>query len=184
MEIQCPEDCHYLHGAEPGWQSAAQQKEEARFIERFLTLSEEQVVFTLFVHHLIFSSKRPFSNLSDIELQEVIGTVLKTLETRLKGIVYSHPASSPYLDSTAKWLADALAARSEIATAPEASDTDVLEVLRTMEGAVQEHANDEASREPYLETAKRVFRSTLQGAPPLELPDELDEPPQNLIVTP
>ena len=184
VEIQCPEDCHYLHGADPGWQSQAQKKEEARFIGRFLTLTEGQVVFMLFVHHLIFSSKKRFSNLSDSELKEVIGTAVKTLETRAKGIVYSHPASSPYVESTSAWLADTLSARSEIQTAPEASDDEMLEVLRTIEKAVQEHADESASRESYLSTAWGFFRSTLEGAPPIELPGGDDEPPEGLIVPP
>ena len=184
VEIQCPEDCPYLHGADPSWQSAAQQKEEARFVARFFELTEGQLVFLLFVHHLMFSVPGRFLDLSDSELREVIGAALKTLETRAKGIVYVHPPSSPHLEPAANWLAGILSERAEIATSPEATDNDVLDVLRTMERAIAEHIEHDASRESYLETAARVLRSSLEGAPPIELPDDFDEPPQDLIITP
>ena len=184
LEIQCPSDCIYLKGADAGWRSAARQKEEARFIACFFQLSEPQLVFSLFVHHLIFSAGTRFVSLLDDELEDVLRTARKTLETFTKGIVYSHPARSPGLEKLADWLAKLLSERAQIQSAPEASDADVVQVLQTIERAVEVHAAHGAKRGSYLELAGQVFASSLEGAPPLELPSELDEPPGGLIVTP
>ncbi len=184
ISIQCPSDCTYLKGADAGWQSATRQKEEARFIACFFQLNEAQLVFSLFVHHLVFSAGARFASLSDDELEDVLRTARKTLETRTKGIVYSHHAQWPGLERLADWLAKLLSERAQIQSAPEASDADVVQVLQTIERAVEAHASQGAKRGGYLELARQVFASSLEGAPPLELPSELDEPPSGLIVTP
>ncbi len=184
VEIQCPSDCTYLKGADAGWQSATRQKEEARFISCFFQLNEAQLLFSLFVHHLVFSAGARFSTLSDNELEDVLRTTRKTLETRAKGIVYSHHAQWPGLEKLADWLAKLLSERAQIKSAPQASDADIVQVLRTIELAVATHAAQGAKRGGYLELAGQVFASSLEEAPPLELPSELDEPPSGLIVTP
>lgn len=189
VEINCPEDCSYLHGADPNWQSAARQKEDARFLSRYLRLNEAQVMFLLFTHHLMLSSSARFAALSDADLRTVVETTAKTLGTRAKGIVYTHPAGSPHLDKFSAWLAQALSERGNIATAPDVSDRDVTTVLDAMAGAIRDHA-DQAAAEPsagYLHTAEQVLQSSLGGAPAIELPDSvgaLEEPPPDLIVPP
>ena len=57
-------------------------------------------------------------------------------------------------------------------------------MLQTIERAVEAHASQGAKRGGYLALARQVFASSLEGAPQLELPSELDEPPSGLIVTP
>jgi hypothetical protein len=186
VEISCPEDCTYLHGADPNWRSATRQKEDARFLSRFLTLNEGQVMLLLFTHHLMLSAPARFARLSDAELQAVIGTALKTMETRAKGIVYNHPAGTPHLDKVAEWLAQVLSERKSIQAAPEASDEDVRTVLAAMSHAIRDHGASEPHA-GYLETAEQVLKSSLGGAPPIELPEAIgarDEPPPNLIVSP
>ena len=186
VEINCPEDCPYLHGADPNWRSATRQKEDARFLSRFLALNEGQVMLLLFTHHLMLSVRARFAALSDEELQAVIGTALKTMDTRAKGIVYSHPSGSPHLDKVADWLARVLSERGSIAAAPEASDSDVRTVLDAINQAIRDHAAG-GHQVGYLETAERVLQSSLGGTPAIELPDELgvlDEPPSDLIVSP
>ena len=140
----------------------------------------------LFTHHLMLSARARFASLSDEELQAVIGTALKTLETRTKGIVYSHPSGSPHLDKVAAWLAQVLSERRSIATAPEAKDSDVRAVLEAINEAIRNHAAG-GHQAGYLETAEQVLHSSLGGAPAIELPDDLgtlDEPPSDLIVSP
>ena len=137
----------------------------------------------LFTHHLMLSARARFASLSDEELQAVIGAVLKTIETRIKGIVYSHPSGSPHLDRVAEWLAKVLSERRSIATAPEASDSDVRTVLDAISLAIRDHAAG-GHQVRYLETAELVLHSSLGVAPAIELPDALDEPRSDLIVSP
>ena len=140
----------------------------------------------LFTHHLMLTGPARFARLRDAELQTVIDTALKTMETRAKGIVYSHPAGTPHLDKVADWLARVLSERRSIHAAPEASDSDVRTVLEAISHAIRDHD----AREPqtgYLETAEQVLQSSLGGAPAIELPDTIgavDEPPPDLIVSP
>lgn len=140
----------------------------------------------LFTHHLMLSAPARFGRLSDTELQAVIGTALKTMETRAKGIIYSHPAGTPHLDKVADWLAQVLSERRSIQAAPEASDSDVRTVLEAMSQAIRDHGASEPHA-GYLETAEHVLASSLGGARAIELPDAigaLDEPPPDLIVSP
>jgi len=140
----------------------------------------------LFIHHLMLSAPARFTGLSDTELQAVIATALKTMETRAKGIVYSHPAGTPHLDKVADWLAQVLSERRSIQAAPEASDSDVRSVLEAMSQAIRDHGSSEPQT-GYLESAELVLESSLGGAPAIELPDAigaLDEPPSDLIVSP
>lgn len=140
----------------------------------------------LFTHHLMLSARARFAPLSDEELQAVIGTALKTMDTRAKGIFYSHPAGTPHLDKLADWLAQVLSGRRSIQTAPEASDSDVRTVLQAMSQAIRDHAASEPHA-GYLETAEQVLQSSLGGVAAIELPDSigaLDEPPPGLIVSP
>lgn len=185
VEIQCPEDCVYLHGADPNWQSEAQQKEEARFIARYLSLDEKTILGVLFVHHLLFSARAGFEALTNGELVEVLETAAKTIETHSKGIVYTHQATSPHLQALADWLLKILMERQQIRGAPEVTDAEALEGLTTMRRAIEEHSAEHGdTKGGYLATAERVLESTLKDAPPLELPEDLDEPPRDLIVPP
>ncbi|GMR22618.1 MAG: hypothetical protein BMS9Abin37_0980 [Acidobacteriota bacterium] len=140
----------------------------------------------LFTHHLMLSARARFAPLSDEELQAVIGTALKTMETRSKGIVYSHPAGTPHLDKVADWLAQVLSERGSIQAAPKASDSDVRTVLEAISQAIRDHAASEPHA-GYLETAEQVLQASLGGAPAIELPHSIgaiDEPPPDLIVSP
>ena len=140
----------------------------------------------LFTHHLMLSARVRFAPLSDEELQAVIGPARKTMDTRAKGIVYTHPVGTPHLDKVADWLARVLSERGSIQTAPEASDSDVSTVLEAISQAIRDHAANKPHA-GYLETAEQVLQSSLGGAPAIELPDSigaLDEPPPDLIVSP
>ena len=183
VEIQCPDDCHFLHGADPNWQSAARQKQDALFLSRYLRLREAQVVFVLFLHHLLVSRRARFRSVADDDLKGILGAVRKTLETRTKGIVYEHRTDSPHLDVHVSWLASVLAARADLKNIPEVSDRDVREVLEAVELSIADH-RARGSGLDYLDTAEQVLQSSLAGAPPIELPPELDEPPPDLIVSP
>ena len=182
VEIQCPADCAFLHGADPSFRPDSQKREEARFLSRFLSLNERQVVFMLFLHHLLLSQRARFDGLADLELAEVVGAAAKTLETQEKGIVYRHPTSSPHLDQRADWLVGILSRRSDIPQAPEASDEDVRRVAQALQKAIRDHASEDSSS--YLQTAAEVLRRSLDSAPPVELPGDSTEPPADLIVPP
>lgn len=185
VEIRCPEDCVYLHGADANWTSEARQKEDARFLSHFLRLEERAVAFAVFIHHLVLQAARPLRALGEGDLVVVLEAATSTLETRAKGVLYSHQTQAPHLQPLADWLARTLSERGDIAAAPEASDEDVVAALHAVVAAAKDHASRGPERDRYFDVAERVLRESLSNAPAVELPDELSSSSgKDLIVPP
>lgn len=184
VAIRCPSDCVYLHGThDPKWSSESQEKESGRFFARVLALDERPAQFYLFLHYLLALSRNPLSGLDDRELVEVAAAAASTLETRAKGVLYTHPTERLHLKQAAEWLVRLVASRENIPSAPEVSDDEAAVVLRSLASGVEEHAQEQG-RERYLSKLERLFSKSRAGAPPLSLPEGLEEPPERLIVTP
>jgi hypothetical protein len=184
IEIPCPADCSYLHGAHDAkWLSKSQEKEQDRFLASLVSLEEPQAQFYLFLHHLLVSTANPLSSLSDRDLIEVLTTATKTLETRAKGVLYSHQTTSPHLQSATEWLLKLVSARKKIEAAPDVSDGDVAVAVGGFAASAEKHAK-EAGKERYLEMIQRLLSIAFAERPALALPEELDEPPASLIVSP
>ncbi len=154
-------------------------------MSRFIDLDERRIPSVLFLHHLLFHLLSRSGSLSDVELGEILTTLGKTFRTRAKGVLYTHQSESPHLQVLAEWLARALSERERIPGAPTATDDDIGTVVEKVSDAVTAHAKDN-SRMSYLELAARVFSSSLQDVPELELPVEMGDapPPSRLIVPP
>lgn len=184
VEIHCPSDCSYLHGAHDAkWLSRSQEKEQNRFLTRLVSLEQPQAQFYLFLHHLLAGTENPLSSLGDGELIDVATTAYKTLETLAKGVLYSHQTTSPDLQAAVDWLVKLVSARKKMEAAPEVSDADALVAVGAFRSSIEEHAH-EAGKDRYLEMVRRLLSISPSEHPPLSLPDELDEPPQRLIVSP
>lgn len=186
IEIRCPEDCVYLHGADARWSSETQQKEEARFLVRFLELPEPIAMFALFLHHLILAKAKPIAALDDAEIEQVVEAATKTFETRARGVLYSHSTSAPHLQPLSDWLVNVVAAREGVSGAPPASDEEALAALKTTLEAVRGHTEKGPARERYMDVVERTLRETFANAPAVEIPEELalSGKPTNLIVPP
>jgi hypothetical protein len=184
VSIHCPHDCIYLHGThDPKWSSETQEKESVRFFARALTLDERTAEFYLFLHYLLALSRNPLSGLDDGELAEVVAAAASTLETRAKGVLYSHPTERLHLQQAAEWLARLLTSREKIPAAPRVSDEEMVVALRALASGVEEHAREQG-RERFLSKLERLLSKSAASGPPLTLPEGLDEPPSRLIVTP
>jgi hypothetical protein len=185
VAIRCPSDCIYLHGThDPKWSSDSQEKESARFFARAFALDRGAAEFYLFLHFVLAHSKNPLVGLDDSELAEVAGSAAATLETRAKGLLYSHPTDRMHLQSAAEWLSRLVVARGRFAEAPEVADGMTVVALRALAESASEHARERGG-ERYLAKAERLLaRDRGAGAPRVDLPDELNEPPRRLIVTP
>jgi hypothetical protein len=180
VEIRCPADCTYLHGGnDRNWVSEVHAKEAARFFGVLLGLEERPAAFFTFLHRVIAANKTPLTPLADRDLEEVVRTATRTLETLAKGVLYSHPAAGPHLQSAADWLVRLIASRKKIEGAPEVSDDEALRALRAFASAVQAHAAAPTARERYLEMVSRLVKEPQRET---TLP-ELDEP-KPLIVPP
>jgi len=184
VSIRCPADCIYLHGThDPKWSSESREKESARFFARALALDEHPAQFYLFLHYLLALSRNPLSGLDDHELGEVVAAAVSTLETRAKGVLYSHPTERLHLQQAAEWLVRLVTSREKLPAAPQVSDEEMVVALRAVASGVEEHAREQG-RERYLSKLERLFSKSGASGPPLTLPEGLDEPRSRLIVTP
>lgn len=184
VEIRCPSDCSYLHGAHDAkWLSRSQERDQNRFLARLVSLEEPQAQFYLFLHHLLVSTTNPLSPLTDRELIDVVGTAAKTLETRARGVLYSHQPASVHLQPAVEWLLKVLAARKKIEAAPDVTDGDALVAVTAFVSSVEDHAK-ETEKDGYLDRIQQLLSVSFSERPALALPDELNEPPPRLIVGP
>jgi hypothetical protein len=184
VAIRCPPDCVYLHGTHDSkWSSESREKESARFFSRALALDERPAQFYLFLHFVLALTKNPLLGLDDSELGEVAAAAASTLETRARGVLYSHPTERLHLKPSAEWLARLVASREKMPEAPRVSDEETAVALRALVEGVEEHVR-EGGRERYLSKLERLFTKSGGGGKPLSLPEGLDEPPKSMIVTP
>ncbi|MGH9390164.1 MAG: hypothetical protein ACRD1Z_11155, partial [Vicinamibacteria bacterium] len=146
-------------------------------------LDERPAQFYLFLHYLLALSRNPLSGLDDRELGEVVAAAASTLETRARGVLYSHPTERLHLQQAAEWLVRLVTSREKLPAAPSVSEEETAVVLRAVASGVEEHAQ-ERGRERYLSKLERLFSKSGADGPPLTLPEGLDEPPSRLIVTP
>jgi hypothetical protein len=95
VEIDCPSDCTYLKGAHaPAWDGRERDRRQdvtriAPFIEG-LGQDDAAVFFYLLAGIVRVSSKHRETD--DVQWQQAITALLKTLETRESGLVYEHAA--------------------------------------------------------------------------------------------
>jgi hypothetical protein len=185
VSIRCPADCVYLRGThDPKWSSESQEKEAARFFARALALDERPAQFFLFLHYWLALSRNPLSGLDDQALCAVASAAAATLETRAKGILYSHPTDRLHLQPAAEWLSRLVTSRGKLPGAPEVSDEEAIVALRTLVESAEEHSR-EGGTERYLYKLERLLSKSGAPGTELELPEGLDEPPPSrLIVTP
>jgi hypothetical protein len=182
VEIHCPPDCSYLHGAHDAkWISRSQERDQNRFLARLVSLEEPQAQFYLFLHHLLATTANPLSPLSDRELVDVVGTAEKTLETRARGVLYDHPTTSPHLQASVAWLLKIVASRKKIEAAPDVTEADALAAVAALAASISDHAK-EVERDRYLEMIQRLLSVSFTERPALALPDELDEPPPTRLI--
>ena len=184
VSIHCPPDCIYLHGThDPKWSSESEEKESARFFARALAIGESPAQFYLFLHYLLALSRNPLSGLDDRELGEVVATAASTLETRARGVLYSHPTERLHLQPASEWLSRLVTSREKIPGAPSVSDEEAVVALRALVEGIEANTQ-EGVRERYLTMVERMISKFWAGGPPPTLPEGLDEPPKQLIVIP
>jgi hypothetical protein len=177
VEIRCPEDCPYLHGEHDShWEPPSRKAEETHFIAHFAEVRREQVPLLVFLHHLLLQAQQNFGGtFSDEATLDIVSTLARTLETLSKGVVYEHKSESPHLQAVIRWIGTVLEKRKEIPDIPQASDTEILNMLQTMSSAIHAHREEAKTIRSYLDTAGRVFRAGLTQAPVIEVPGETDE---------
>jgi hypothetical protein len=139
----------------------------------------------VFLHHLLLQAQQNFGGaFSDKATLDIVSTLARTFETLSKGIVYEHKSESPHRQAVISWVRTVLEKRKEIPEIPQASDTEILNLLQTITSAIQSRREEAKTARSYLDTAERVFRASLTHAPTIEVPDETEEGGAGLIIEP
>jgi hypothetical protein len=159
VAIACPDDCVYLQGTHAGsWEGRATEKErDTRRLAPFIgALSDGQrELFLVSVVGLAAIGTR-HREVADSLLAEAVGTLRRTVETRVKGILYDHQSDDVRAQALVQELAGLYEARDSDGRVNAPSDTDLLAVLRALESSLAAAIGERAGPQAFLETATRI----------------------------
>jgi hypothetical protein len=158
VEIDCPDDCTWLGGHAGTWEG--RETERTRDLRRLapslerLSDPQARLFFLSLVGLTTLRAGR--RDLGDALLLEAVAALRKTVETREKGILYEHPAEDLRAQGLVHELGRLFEAKDEEGAAHAPADTDLLAVLRALEGALLEVAREGAGPTAFLDTAARL----------------------------
>ncbi len=158
-EIACPDDCVYLKGAHaPGWEGRTTERErDARRIRPHVARFEEPQLKLFFL--LLLGLRRiaeRYPEADDRLFADAVDTLVRTVETRVKGVLYEHPTD----DARAQVLAQEIAALYETRDADgrqvQVPDAEILPVLRALSGSLHTTLAELGAPREFLEMTVRL----------------------------
>jgi hypothetical protein len=176
VEVACPEDCVYLKGEHAtSWEGReTERKRDARRLGPHLaSLTDEQARLLPVAFVGVHGIRSRRGDLDDALLAQAVGALRKTVETRMRGVLYEHPAEDLRAQGLVSELRGLFEAKDESGGGVTPADRDLLPVLAALEAAIEDTRKEGASPTAFLETAARVVG--LPAVPPRSRP---------LIVTP
>ncbi len=171
VEIRCPDDCAYLDGRQAGaWEGReAERRRDARRLAPFVQdLSERQARRFFLALRAIAEIHRRRGFLDDRLLGQALSALRKTLETRVKGVLYEHPAE----DARAQEIVGELSAALDSDEVPELgppSDLDSLAVVAALDGSAAAVIAEGAEPAAFVATILRLV-GELGAAPATPAP--------------
>jgi hypothetical protein len=195
-EIACPPDCGYLTSARAHPPAVVQRRQEQdlRFLAPLVDeLSPQQSQLFLYVQAFLKRyAPGQLPALVDEDVANAAAAVAGTIETRAKGVIYEHQASTVPAQRLASELRAALDAllRENAAAVPAARlERDMAAALRQVERAARTAASalreEEGDATPtrYLALVARLMREApADGAPGADHRSPAVEPASRLIV--
>lgn len=176
--VACPEDCAYLTGAHaPAWEGRETEKrrDSRRLASHIEGLSAGAFRVFLITLTALPAMHRRRPETTDETLAQVLGALRRTVETRIRGILYEH--APEHLDAF-DLLADLRAlyeVRDEKGRDLAPPDPDLLAALTALESCLQEVRSEGLGPRAFLELAARLAGPVSARAA---------EPPRRLIVEP
>ena len=177
VEIDCPRDCAYLHGAHArAWDG--RQTERARDQRRLLPvvqgLPDQSTQLLLVAIVGLDKLRRERHALDDRVVCEAVRALRKTVETRGHGILYDHSADDLRAQGLLHELRGLFDARDAEGRPVSPDDRDLLPALRALEALIEATLR-EGGATTFLDMAGRIAR---------DLRQETKARPQNLIIAP
>ena len=181
VEIACPSDCIYLTGAHaPGWEGRAadRERDQRRIGSHVGQLAERQLHLVLIALAGMSGIRTRRGELNDPLLFEAVVALRKTVETRVSGVLYEHPAGDARAQELVQELAGLFEARDAQGAVQRPDDTDLAAALRALEAAIAATLRENEGPHAFLDTATRLAgRLGVNPAPTAE-------PSGSLIVEP
>jgi hypothetical protein len=159
VEIDCPPDCVYLQGAHAAsWEGReAERRRDARrlapHVER-LTDAQTRLVFLALVG--ISGIRRARRDLDDRLLLQALSALRKTVETRVRGLVYEHQADDVRAQGFVYDLRGIFESKDEQGQVVSPDDRELLPALAALEAAVERTVEEGAGPAEFLDTAGRL----------------------------
>jgi hypothetical protein len=159
VEIACPEDCVYLSGAHSAaWEGRTTEMERDRRrvgpqLEPLNDAQRELYFIALIGLRDLAHSRR---DLDDRLLADALRTLLKTIETRTRGLIYEHQAEDARAQALVPELVGLFQTRDESERAVSPRDADLLAVLGALTASLAATAAESGERRAFLEMAARL----------------------------
>jgi hypothetical protein len=162
VEIDCPSDCTWLDGAHAGsWEGReTERRRDARRLGPHvgrLSHSQADLFFLSLVGLTALRARR--RDLDDARLASAVGALRKTVDTRLRGILYDHAAEDLRAQGLVVELRGIFAARDEQGREVAPDDRDLGPVLAALEGALGDLRREGEGPTAFLDTARRLVGS-------------------------
>ena len=171
VEIRCPDDCAYLAGSHAGaWEGReTERRRDARRLGPHLQgLNDDQLQHLFRAVRAIVELRRRGAVVDDRLLGDALETLRKTLDTRVKGVLYEHPVTDPRAQRVVEELDPIFLADEGDVASP--SDRDRLAVAIALDACVASILAEGGEPTVFLDTAERLVGEMGEPSPPVASP--------------
>lgn len=159
VEIDCPSDCVYLAGGHAGaWEGReTERNRDARRIGPYVQgLDEAQGRLLLVAMSGINALRGRRSDLDDRLLAQAVSALRKTVETRVRGLLYEHQAEDARAQGLVFELGTLFEAQGDSGDEVSPDDGDLLAVLSALDGCLAASLAEREGPSVFLDTIARV----------------------------
>jgi len=178
VEIDCPDDCVYLEGGHAGaWKGreTERNRDARRLAPHMRDLDEAQGRLLFLALSGINALRARRRDLDDRLLEQAVSAFRKTVETRVRGVLYEHQAEDARAQGLVFDLGQMFEAKEEAEGTVSPDDRDLLAVLSAVHGCLAATIAEEEGPAAFLDTVTRLL-GRFHGPPTIR--------PQPLIVEP
>lgn len=159
VEIDCPADCAYLTGAHaPAWPGReTERKRDLRRLGPHLSGLDDKQIRLFFLTLLALKRLRARRHeLTDALLLAALSALRKTVETRLRGVIYEHAPEDPRAVSLVADLEALYRSAADDGRPVTPGDHDLFTVLQAFENGLKDTAREGQGATAFLDTVSRL----------------------------
>ena len=169
VEIDCPDDCPYLAGAHAaGWEGRATERarDRRRVASHLAPLSDPQRELFFMTLMGLGAIRQRHREMDDRLLAEAVAALRRTVDTRVRGVLYEHQADDLRAQAILIELRALYEARDAEGRVSSPSDADLGAALQALHAALSETVAEQAGPSAFLESAARLISGVRASAGP------------------